>query len=71
MVIGSYAFQDCTALVNIEFKNVENWKVCPHAYDNFQTGEWLNSSSLSKASTAANYLTKTYVDKYFAVVSNI
>ena len=42
--------------------------MCPFAYDNFATGETLKTEIVANATTMANYLTKTYMDKYFAVV---
>ena len=67
-VIGAYAFQDCESLTSVAFKQTENWKMCPFAYDNFATGETLKTEIVANATTMANYLTKTYMDKYFAVI---
>ena len=61
--IGAKAFKDCSALNEINIKNTEGWLVADSS--TATSGISINSEDLSNPTIAKNYLTSTYVDKYW------
>ena len=54
--IGIYAFNDCSNLTNVEFKNPEGWK---------RNGAAISADDLRNSETAATYLkSSTYWDTW-------
>ena len=61
ILIGNYAFFGCEKLKNVKFKNTTNWEYC----ENSTWKTKISSSDLVNTSTAAKYLTSTYVNYYW------
>ena len=60
--IDPYAFSNCSNLTSVTFKNTEGWR---HASTSTASGTEFASSDLADPSTAADYLTTTYVYDYW------
>ena len=60
--IDPYAFSNCSKLTSVTFKNTEGWR---HASTSTASGTEFASSDLADPSTAADYLTTTYVYDYW------
>ncbi len=61
--IGDYAFYGCTKLTSVMFKNTTGWWYSSNS--TATSGTSIASSALANASTAATYLTDTYVLYYW------
>ena len=60
--IDPYAFSNCSNLTSVTFKNTEGWR---HASTSTASGTEFASGDLADPSTAADYLTTTYVYDYW------
>ena len=60
--IDPYAFSNCSKLTSVTFENTEGWR---HATTSTASGTEFASSDLADPSTAADYLTTTYVYDYW------
>ena len=61
--IGEYAFRGCSGLTSVTFENTSGWYRASSS--TATSGTSLSSSSLSNPSTAARWLTSTYVSYYW------
>ena len=61
--IGEDAFERCIGLASVTFENPNGWRWFSSSTDTSGTG--ISSSDLSDTSTAAKYLTDTYVGYYW------
>ena len=59
--IGWSAFSGCEKLKNVKFKNTTNWEYCENSTSKIK----ISSADLANTSTAAKYLTSTYVNYYW------
>ena len=62
-MIGKYAFSYSDKLTSVTFVTTSNWFIA--SSESATSGTTLSSADLSNTSTAATYLTTTYINKYW------